>query len=93
MKGWSGLLSGSVNCSLNHSCITSAFPWSVAVKCPELCTASGGFGPVIPRALAALNIFRQSSVVDMVSTSESACKIERSLKHLLIWSSILLCSF
>ena len=58
VKGWSGSLSESVNYSLNHSWIMSAFPWSVAVKCPsELCTASIGLGPVILRALAALNIF------------------------------------
>ena len=32
VKGCSGSSSGSVNCSLNHSWITSAFPWSVTVK-------------------------------------------------------------
>ena len=94
VKGWSGSSPASVHCSLNHSWMTSSFPWSVTGKCSsELCTASGGLGPMIPRALADLNLFWQSSVVDMVSTSESACKIERSLKRLLIWRSVLLRSF
>ena len=34
VKGSSGSLSWSVNCSLNHSCIASTFPWYAAILPP-----------------------------------------------------------
>ena len=57
VKGCSGSSFWSVNCSLNHSCIASAFPWAVAAKSPcELCTASDGVGPAILNALCQIII-------------------------------------